>query len=250
MQEIKNILITGDKGFIGSHLSKYLSNKGYNIFGVDRANGKEVIDITEEDVNSVNCVIHLAAQTSVWNDNYEQIINDNIISFIHIYELCKKLDKKFIYASSSCSVNITSAYGFSKLFNDIYAKGYGVGLRFHNVYGENSRKDTLLGICLNNNKITLYNNGLNYRHFTYIDDVCDAVIKALYLPDGLYNVVNPIENSVNEFVDEVLKYKDIEVTKVSEKRELDKERQDIDFSHVNLIDIPTTIKDGIGKILK
>lgn len=250
MQEIENILITGNKGFIGKHLSNHLIKEGYNVIGVDRVDGKEVIDIIENDILFVDCIIHLAAQTSVWNNNYEQIIKDNIIAFAHIYNICKKLKKKFIYASSSCSINITSAYGFSKLFNDIYAKDYGVGLRFHNVYGKNSRKDTLLGICLENDKITLYNNGLNYRHFTYIDDVCKSVVKALKLPNGLYNVVNPIENSVNDFVDEVLKYKKIEVIRTEKKRESDKEKQNIDLSHINLIEVPTTIQNGIKEIFK
>lgn len=247
MQEIKNILITGYKGFIGSHLTTYLTDKGYNVTGIDRADGEEVIDITEKDIENIDCVIHLAAQTSVWNTNYEQIINDNIISFIHIFDICKKLDKKFIYASSSCSANVTSAYGFSKLFEDIYAEKYGVGLRFHNVYGKDSREDTLLGICLNNDSVTLYNNGLNYRHFTYIEDVCNSVEKAFTLPDGLYNVVNPVENSTIQFVNEVTKYKNLRIIPTSEKRKADKEKQVIDTSHPNIIDSPTTIQNGIKK---
>ena len=214
----------------------------------DRKEGKEVTGITEEDLRKIDCVVHLAAQTSVWNKDYEQIVRDNIIAFVHIFNLCKKLNKKFIYASSSCSINVTSPYGFSKLFDDLYAENYGVGLRFHNVYGKDSREDTLLGICLNNDKVTLYNNGLNYRHFTYIDDVCGCVEKALSLTDGLYNVVNPKENSVAEFVDEVRKYKDLEAIKTSEIREADKERQVIDFSHSNLIWKPTDIKEGIRKV--
>jgi UDP-glucuronate 4-epimerase len=245
-----NILLTGSKGFIGKHLTPCLTNRGYNVIEVDRKDGKEVTGITEENLEKIDCVIHLAAQTSVWNNDYEQIIRDNIISFVYIFNLCKKLNKKFIYASSSCSVNVTSPYGFSKLFDDIYAENYGVGLRFHNVYGKNSREDTLLGVCLNNDKITLYNNGLNYRHFTYIEDVCKCVEMALTLPDGLYNVVNPEETSVADFVDEVRKYKDLEVIKTKEIRDADKEKQKIDFSHSNLIWNPTSVKEGIREIFK
>lgn len=243
-----NILLTGNKGFIGKHLTPYLTSRGYNVIGVDRKEGKEVTGITEEGLKEIDCVVHLAAQTSVWNKDYEQTVRDNIIAFIHIFNLCKKLNKKFIYASSSCSVNVTSPYGFSKLFNDIYAEDYGVGLRFHNVYGKDSREDTLLGICLNNNTVTLYNNGLNYRHFTYVGDVCRCVEMALTLPDGLYNVVNPEENSVSEFVDEVRKYRDLEVIKIQEIREADKERQIIDQTHENINKPPTNISEGLKKV--
>lgn len=248
MQEIKNILITGYKGFIGSHLAKFLSSKGYCIVGVDRIDGNEVSALTEEDIYGVDCVVHLAAQVNVWNNNYEQIVKDNILSFIHIFDICKKLGKKFIYASSSCSINITSAYGFSKLFNDIYAKDYSIGLRFHNVYGKNSRKDTLLGKCLNNDSVTLYNDGKNYRHFTYIDDVCKCVEKAFKIPNGLYNVVNPEENSTYEFAKEVAKHKTLRIKMQKKKRDLDKERQLIDLSYPNLIESATTIQEGLKKV--
>ena len=137
---MKKILITGHKGFIGSYLYSYLAAKGYDVIGIDRKSGVEVLSVTEDDLRDIDIVIHLAAQTSVWNDNIELIENDNIKSFIHIFLLCKKLDKKFIYASSSCSVNITSMYGLSKRFDDEFVKLYGwdkcVGLRFHNVYGK------------------------------------------------------------------------------------------------------------------
>ena len=132
---MKRVLITGHKGFIGSHLVSYLAEKGYAITGIDRIEGKEVSALTENDLAAVDCVVHLAAQTSVWNKDYKAIIEDNILAFMHIFDLCRKLGKKFIYASSSCSVNVTSPYGFSKMFDDMYAKDYGVGLRFHNVYG-------------------------------------------------------------------------------------------------------------------
>lgn len=246
------ILITGSSGFIGTHLTKYL-NKNHKVIGVDRKEGKEVLNITEDDLKDIDIVIHLAAQTSVWNENIELIVNDNIRSFIHIFLLAKKLNKRFIYASSSCSINITSMYGLSKHFDDVFASIYGwdkcIGLRFHNVYGKDSRNDTLLGICLNNDSIKLWNNGLNYRHFTYIDDICKGIEKAFTLESGLYNIVNPEENSVIEFVNEVKKYKDIDIILLEEKRPLDKERQKIDNTHLNLAkDDFVNIKDGLNKI--
>ena len=247
------VLITGNNGFIGTHLSEYLKNRNHEIIGIDRKENKEVLDITENDLNDIDIVIHLAAQTSVWNEDIKLIANDNVIAFIHIFSLCKKLNKRFIYASSSCSINITSMYGLTKHFDDLFVEIYGwnecIGLRFHNVYGKDSRKDTLLGICLSDDNIKLYNNGLNYRHFTYIDDVCKGVEKAFSLPKGLYNIVNPEENSVLEFVNEIKKYKDINITLTNEKRDLDKERQIIDDTHLNLIANDfTNISSGLKNV--
>ena len=246
-----NILITGSSGFIGTHLTKHL--KHHNVTGVDRKEGNEVLDITEDDLKDIDIVVHLAAQTSVWNENIELIENDNIRSFVHIFLLCKKLNKRFIYASSSCSINITSMYGLSKHFDDIFADIYGwddcIGLRFHNAYGKDSREDTLLGMCMNNDSISLWNNGLNYRHFTYIDDICKGIEKSFSLPKGLYNIVNPEENSVIEFVNEVKKHKNVSITLLEEKRDLDKERQTVDNSHINLVENNyTNIEDGLNKV--
>ena len=91
-----NILITGSEGFIGKHLMNYLKERGYNVIGVDRRCGKEVLDLSYRDLINIDIVIHLAAQTSVWNNNTEQIAKDNIQAFIHIFNLCKSMNKRFI----------------------------------------------------------------------------------------------------------------------------------------------------------
>ena len=145
-------------------------------------------------------------------------------------------------------------YGITKRFQDMYAKKhfwYGcVGLRLHNVYGKNSRKDTLLGICLNNDEIVLYNNGQNKRHFTYVDDVCKCIEKSFYLRGGFYNVYNPEENTVEEFVDEVSKYKSIVKIKINKKRKKDKKIQKVDKTD-NLLECSCdSIEEGIRNVFE
>lgn len=248
------VLITGSKGFIGTHLMEYLSKKRYEVIGYDRIDGKEILNLTEKDIENVDCVVHLAGQTNVWNTNYKKIYEDNVKAFKHILNLCKSLGKKFVYAGSSCSINITSMYGITKRFQDIYAKKhfwYGcVGLRLHNVYGKNSRKDTLLGICLSNDEIVLYNNGQNKRHFTYIDDVCRCIEKSFYFGGGFYNVYNPEENTVEEFVDEVSKYKSIVKIKINKKRKKDKKIQKVDKTENLLEDSCDNIEEGIRNVFE
>jgi len=55
MNQLNNILITGGAGFIGSHLTKRLVNKGYNITVIDNLErGKfEFIKEVENKINFI-----------------------------------------------------------------------------------------------------------------------------------------------------------------------------------------------------
>ena len=231
------IMITGSEGYIGKHLQYYFKD----FVGIDRKTGKNVQDITEKDLEGIECVIHLAAQTSVWNTDYQQIIEDNIKAFTHIFFLCKHLNIKFIYASSSCSVNATSLYGISKRYDEMLSAtyNYGVGVRFHNVYGGAGRENTLYGICLNNKEVKLWNKGLNVRHFTYIDDICRGIIAAMTLPSGVYNICNPQQNTTLQFCQEIQKHKPLDIILLPEKRNLDKETQLVE-------NIPNILEDFVS----
>lgn len=222
----------------------------YSVDGVDIKSGVDINSLTDKVLSKYDVVINLAGSTSVWNEDAENVIWNNINGWVHVYNICKSLNIKYIYTSSSCSVNITSVYGLSKRFADEYFRLYpynnAVGIRLHNVYGGDGREDTLFGKCMNNNSVILYNNGLNKRYFTYIDDVCNAIEKAIYLDGGrIYNVYCPIEKTVLEFTNEVKKYKDIDIQLVSDKREKDKEIQIIDTTLENIIGDYTTIEEGI-----
>lgn len=247
-----NIIVTGSSGFIGKHLVEFIKKK-HRVFLCDRKQNMDIMMISKYGLQHFDCVVHLAAQTSVWNENLRSVVNDNITNFVYLYELCRDTKTKLIYASSSCSINVTSIYGLSKQFADtlvgLYPIDDCVGLRFHNVYGPNPRIDTLFAKCLRNEKFTLYNNGQNLRHFTYIEDVCKAVEKAINLPSGLYNVLNPEMNSCLEFVNEVRKYRNFEFDLSSEIRPRDKEFQTVDPTLENLLQGEyTTLFGGMKKI--
>lgn len=253
-----NILITGSGGFIGSHLVDYLRSAGHKVIRVDRKNGIDVIKLIKSDLEVIDYVVHLAAQTSVWNEDYNQIMHDNVDAFWHILTLCRDTDTPLIFASSSCahSNNITSLYGATKQFDEQLAKTLDwkrwYGVRFHNVYGSNQRKDTLLAILLKSAEtgepVKLYNEGLNRRHFTHISDVCLAIRILIErdLPYGMYNVTNPESNSVIEFAQEVKKIRpEIKFEAVKEIREKDKTLQNIDFSLSKVLYSYKSIKDGL-----
>lgn len=237
----KNIIVTGSEGFIGKELVKTLKKDKNNvIFEVDRKKFLEADSIEFIFINNkIDLVYHLAAQTSVFNKDIEQVILDNILCFVKIVELCNKYNAKLVYASSSTAnpINITSIYGLSKKFDEDYAKIYcptATGIRLHNVYSEtNPREGTLMWHILNDSVITLYNNGENKRHFTHISDAVNGLIYASHSNEKLLNCYGPSDLTIKEFVDKH-NVKNKKVVLLNEKREFDKEEQLIDDNIENI----------------
>jgi UDP-glucuronate 4-epimerase len=152
-------------------------------------------------------VIHLAAQAGVRvMQKYKKYYSEtNIEGFKDIISFCKsKKITKLIYASSSSvygtsaqppfkesekSLKPLSEYGESKLLNEVYAEHNKfdlsiIGLRFFTVYGPLGRPDMAYykfsKKLLNNEEITLFNNGSMYRDMTYIDDVINGLLLSVH----------------------------------------------------------------------
>ena len=207
-ESIVNYVVTGSDGFIGKHLVRELEKmENARVFKIDRKSGSELDSLKWIMANyDINCVFHLAAQTSVFNDDREQIVKDNILGFMTVCDLCNKYGVKLVYASSSTANkdNTTSMYGISKNFNEQYASIYcpsATGVRLYNVYSETEpREGTLMWHLLNDDETVLYNKGENVRCFTNISDAVTGLIMCEYVNDTkLVNCVNyePIE--VKEF---------------------------------------------------
>ncbi len=138
------ILITGAAGFIGFHLSRFLKNNNFEIFGIDNLNSYYDLDLKKYrlkllkddnikfatvDLNNFaklrdiflrekpDCVINLAAQAGVRFSLIEpfQYLESNLIGFFHILEICKDMKiKKLLFASSSSVYGKNSNYKFSE----------------------------------------------------------------------------------------------------------------------------------------
>lgn len=135
---MKNILLTGVAGFIGSHTAKALVEEGFNVVGIDNfndyydpklkyarvehlvPNSVEVVkgDILNYDLLSYlasktkfDCIVHLAAQAGVRHsiENPAIYIKSNIDGSNNIFELARSFNiPKVVFASSS------SVYGGNK----------------------------------------------------------------------------------------------------------------------------------------
>ncbi len=125
---IKNILITGNLGYIGSVLVPRLTKK-FNVTGLDIGYFKNCIlvkdkklknfkqvyrdirKIKEQDLKDIDCIVHLAALSNdpLGQFNEKITYNINYHGTVKIAKLAKKMGvKKFIYISSQ------SIYGVSK----------------------------------------------------------------------------------------------------------------------------------------
>jgi len=124
---MKNILVTGNLGYIGSVLTDYLIIRGYNVIGYDcgffknckikKTNKiknqiiKDIRDISEQDLKNIDCIVHLAALSNDPLGQFDKKItyDINYYATIKLAKLAKKNNiKKFIFISTQ------SIYGISK----------------------------------------------------------------------------------------------------------------------------------------
>ena len=250
------VIVTGGEGFIGKAFTAYLRKHEVDVCVVDRVVGVEAETFfSTVDISDVDCVYHLAAQTSVFNGDLEQIRRDNIDTFMSVCDACKRAGVKLVYASSSTAheSNITSLYGISKHFDEEYARCYNplaTGIRYHNVYGPNPRQGTLLWCLLNQGRVKLYNNGQNIRHFTYIDDIIESLIFAYGCNSRLINAVNPKGISTLQLATIVGKYKPIDIELVCGERDFDRKEQIVSGTVYTVPLSYTTVEEGIRRIFE
>jgi nucleoside-diphosphate-sugar epimerase len=122
---MKNIVVTGGGGYIGTNLVNNLLNNGYKIKVIDtfwfgnyfkknknlKIIKKDIRKVNEQDVGKTDCIIHLA---SIANDPAADLDASltwdiNVIGTYKLINLAiKKSVKKFIFASSG------SVYGIKK----------------------------------------------------------------------------------------------------------------------------------------
>ena len=159
-------------------------------------------------------VINLAAQAGVRYslENPRSYVESNLDGFFNILEASRQHGvQNFIYASSSSvygnnekspfaeTDNVdhpVSLYAATKKSNELMAHTYShlykmttVGLRFFTVYGPWGRPDMayffFTKAILEGQKIQLYNQGLNLRDYTYIDDIVESIKRMLDNVDEL-----------------------------------------------------------------
>ena len=167
-------------------------------------------------------IIHLAAQAGVRYSISEpsSYIQSNIVGHANILEISRQFPlQQLIYASSSSvygmnskvpfketdrTDNPISLYAASKKSNELMTEAYShlfninaTGLRFFTVYGPWGRPDmayfSFAKNIMNDIPITVFENGLLKRDFTYIDDIVNGILRLVnkkYENNDKHRVVN------------------------------------------------------------
>jgi UDP-glucose 4-epimerase len=216
---MNKILITGNSGYIGSHLSQILvKDKTVTVHGLDKHNPtilldkfykQNIIEDTDWHIKEeYDCVIHLAAEVAVGSSVITPALyyQTNILGTLNVLKKIKT--KRLVIASTGAAVELSSPYGISKrAMEDVvfeYCKNNDIPFtvfRFYNVIGSDGIKPTnpdglfsSLIAATDIGKFTIFGNdyttrdGTCVRDYTHVNEICHAVIQ------GISESTNQIEN--------------------------------------------------------
>lgn len=167
---------------------------------------------------TVTRIVHLGGQAGVRHsiDAPFDYGRANLVGQLNLLELARRHACPMVYASSSSVYGANTKLPFSvddrvdhpvslyaatkragELMAESYAHLYNVpltGLRFFTVYGPWGRPDMAVWkfthAVLTGLPVQLFNCGAMRRDFTYVDDVVDGVLAALYRPSAGHAVYN------------------------------------------------------------
>ena len=176
------ILITGQRGFIGRHLTGSLTHEDKVVDGWDIKKGKDIFAYTfDKAVKEADVVYHLAALTSVDQSfrNPDEVFMTNVLGTARVAYLCAKYKKKLIYPSSAAVYHPElSPYAKSKWLAEEIVKGIMkttpvVILRLYNVFGKGMNKESgsIMYNFLYDNKLTIYGDGEQTRDYIHVQDI-------------------------------------------------------------------------------
>ena len=222
-------LVTGGAGFIGSNTIDELVSRGHEVVALDDfstgkaanlAHVKRKIKIIENSIanleavreacRGVDCVIHLAAQTSVPRSVKDPIETNlvNVDGTLNVLVAARNAKVKRVVFACSCAVygktsdlpiretaalGPISPYGLSKQVGEAYGRVfqelYGlefVSLRYFNVFGPrqdpSSAYSGVLSLfnaaLLGGTQPTVYGDGEQSRDFVYVENVVEANLLA------------------------------------------------------------------------
>ncbi len=234
--DIKQVVILGASGFIGSAIREFLKIQGI---------ASEIIAISSSEVDLTNLKEvyslkkYFKKTTAILMcSNLKRNVGDNLDTFLGNMSMCENLCVllqdhhvgRFIYFSSAAvygeeinNVNITETtnvcpmtyYGIAKYSSEClfrkaissHGKTSFIIFRPSIVYGSNDRSNSygpseFINSNINSNEIVLWGDGEELRDFIYIKDVAKIVIKMIFNKfDGIINLSSGSSHTFQEVVE-------------------------------------------------
>ena len=234
---MKNILVTGGVGFIGSNLIKSLIEKGFTVVSLDnystgsKSNEIQNVKYYNLDIEniskikeSIDVCFHLAAQSRVQPsfEDPEKSFRINVLGTSKVMEWARINKVKIIYAGSSSKHHdpSDSPYAMYKFLGEevckLYKKSFDVNVeiaRFYNVYGPGENIDekfgNVLGIwrskLIKGEPLPIVGDGNQKRDFIHVYDIVDGLIK-IALTQKNHNDAWELGTGINYSINELFKY--------------------------------------------
>lgn len=278
------ILVTGYRGYIGSHLVWWLRQRhgstitidGFDSaapydrpgsFGIDRLMNRRfslltVGELHFKDIEPYDVIFHLAAESNVAIFNERPY--ESVFSTINVMDMLKIPHKKFVFASSAAVFPNESLYGRTKFLCEKMIEKMSsdyVILRLHNVAGaipesgfyEFHQPEThLIPNLILNDTITVFGDGDQERDYVHVEDVCKAFFyTAIQHPQYYQNRITEFGTTRGRSVIEVIRlYQEVSGKRVNvilgDKREGDVKSLVASNTLFETIPLRKTIMDAIS----
>lgn len=217
------------------NIKPFMSDKNFKFSEADVTNETSIIE-------RVDLILHFASRASPsdYQTNSFETMTANSIGTFNLLKKAHDERSRFLFASTSeiygqASVFPTpetyygyvnsfgprSCYDESKRFGESlcyeFINKFGVDariVRIFNTYGPNMKANdgrvvtNFINQALNNKPLTVYGDGNQTRSFCYVDDLIQGIYKFSTtdeLSGEVINLGNPVENTILELADEIIK---------------------------------------------
>lgn len=224
-------IITGNKGFVGTNLTKFLQNKNNKIIGVSRTpNGQEIDydNLNGAFLNGADSIIHLAgkahdlkktaddatyfeANTELTKTLFDQFLESDCKVFIYMSSVKAAADEVEGILTEEVTPNPVTVYGLSKLAAENYILSQEIPsnkrayiLRPCMIHGPNNKGNLNLLYSFVSKGIPYpFGKYINRRSFVSVENLCFIIKELIYntkIESGIYNIADDTSLSTIDLV--------------------------------------------------